>query len=87
MEDPRIALAALQERMVTLDNKISASHARIDKLEILISQDLSEIKDGFNDMSKELKEVMGWMNRSKGWAAAVMLMASVLGGLIAKALH
>lgn len=82
--DPRLAVIQLSERIVTLDNKISASHSRIDKLEILISQDLAEIKDDFREMSKELRDVIAWMNRAKGWAAATLLVASLGGALFAK---
>lgn len=85
-EDPRVVLSAVQERIVALDGKIGAAHARIDKMELLIRDELKDIKVNFKEMSGELKEVIAYMNRGRGWAAAALLVAGMVGGLVAKVL-
>lgn len=72
MEDPRVAIASLQERT-------SSAHKRLDKLEDTIEADLAEIK-------KDLKVVTAWMNQGRGWSAAALLMSGIIGGAISKAL-
>lgn len=67
----------IYERLAILDGKISAAHSRVDKIEILIREDLAEVK-------KDLKIVVAWMNRSLGWAAAFLFVGGVLGSLITK---
>lgn len=79
-------MSKLFERVVKLEAQAKAAHDRIDKTEVLIHQDLKDIKDNFKEMSKELKDVIAWMNRGKGWAAAALLIASLVGGIVAKVL-
>ncbi len=74
--DDKISPVALLEKTITLDGKVTAAHNRLDKMEFLLRDDLTEIK-------KELKEVIAWMNRGKGWAAATLLIAGMLGGSVA----
>lgn len=59
-----------------IEERSKAAHQRIDKMEILLREDLGEIID-------EVKSISKWMNTSKGWAAAALFTASILGGLIA----
>ncbi len=66
-------LLALAERIGALDAKATSSHKRLDTLETLLREDI-----------KELREVIAWMNRAKGWAAAALCIAGVLGGLVVK---
>jgi hypothetical protein len=90
-ESGKPTVLSLLERTVTVEAKASAAHHRVDKLESGISRDLTEIKAALTGISDEMKVVVAWMNRSKGWAAAGLLAAGVFGGiashLILKALH
>lgn len=70
------------EKLITLDSKVTAAHSRIDKMELLIHEDLTELKGDLKEMSKELKDVIAWMNRGKGWSAAILVLAGILGGAI-----
>ena len=67
----------LSERIGQLDSKITAMHNRLDKHE-------GEYKEVLKDITKELKELNYWMHRSKGWGAAAVLFATILGGLVGK---
>ncbi len=71
--DERIALI---ERVATLHSKVDAAHGRVDKMELFLSNELKDIKT-------DLKDVLGHINRSKGWAAASLLIASMGGGVVA----
>lgn len=64
------------EELGIVKEKAKAAHQRLDRMEVVIREDLSEI-------IAELKGISNWMHTSKGWAAAIALMASLLGGLIA----
>lgn len=66
---------SLRERLGALDAKLTAAHARLDKVEQSVSLDLQEIK-------KDLKIVVAWMNRSLGWAAAFIFVGGILGALL-----
>jgi hypothetical protein len=71
------------ERLGAVDAKANASHNRIDRLEIEIASDLTDIK-------KELHSISAWVNQSKGWAAAAFFLwgsiGALFGGLLAKIL-
>lgn len=71
-DDARIELARIHERVGMLDQKANAGHQRIDQLERLIREDLKAL------MFK-IDVIDAWMNRSKGWAAAALLL---WGGLV-----
>ncbi len=76
------------ERVVLIEAQARAAHERIDKSESRIVRDLGEIKDSLSILAKEMKEVVGWMNRSKGWAAAALFLATIGGvaaGILARA--
>jgi hypothetical protein len=70
----------LLERIVVLEQSTKAAHKRIDDRD----RDIKEIKDGVAAVGKDVKEVVAWMNRGKGWAAAALLMAGVLGSVFTK---
>jgi hypothetical protein len=74
------------ERLGILNEKIEMAHGRVDKMETLIRDDLKSLKNEFREYSDDLKEVVAWMNRAKGWAAAFLLVAGVIGGIVAKIL-
>lgn len=73
MEDLHLTLL---EKVVTVEASSKAAHIRVDKIENGISVSLQQI-------NSELKEVVAWMNRGKGWASASILLAGFLGGLVA----
>lgn len=72
-------VAEIRERLGALDAKVTAAHSRTDKLETVIREDLKEIK-------KELHDLTAHMNRGKGWAAAMIFLASASGALLVKLL-
>ncbi len=67
------------EKIGALDAKVTAAHGRVDKLELMLREDLKEIMS-------DLKEIHAYMNRGKGWAAALMLLAGTSGAGIIKLL-
>lgn len=67
------------ERMALVEAKASAAHERLDRNELGTREQLKEIKEGIREISDELKLVVGWMNRSLGWAAAAVFIAGLLG--------
>lgn len=67
----------ISERIGVLDAKISAAHSRVDKIEELIKADLTEVKN-------DLKVVVAWMNRSLGWAAALLFVGGLFGAVLSK---
>lgn len=87
-EDLRVLVTALHERLIAADSKateaVRASHTRIDKLEFLIQEDFKEIKADIKGIAGKLEGISAWSERSKGWAAAALLLATILGGIIAK---
>jgi len=80
MNDPKVTIAKIEEKIVSLNDKVEAAHRRVDNMQLLIRDDLNEIKESFKEVSSELKDVVAWMNRGKGWAAAAFALASLIGG-------
>lgn len=78
-QDPRLAIVALTERIGAVSAKADAAHDRIDNMGELVRHDMKEV-------ILEMKEVVAWMNRSKGWAAAATLLAGIVGGAVVKVL-
>jgi hypothetical protein len=72
-----MAEAEIRERLGALDAKVTAAHSRLDRVEENISEDLKSIKD-------ELHELNAHMNKSKGWGAAMLFLASILGAGLVK---
>ncbi len=68
------------ERLGILDAKVTAAHSRVDKIEASVKDDLTEIKS-------DLKKVVAWMNRSLGWAAALLFFGGIIGAIIMKLIH
>lgn len=87
-EELRISVVSLHERLIALDQKsgdaAKAAHTRVDKLEVLIQEDFAEIKADIKAIAAKMDNVSSWAERSKGWAAAALLLATILGGIIAK---
>jgi DNA anti-recombination protein RmuC len=63
---------SLYERIGAMDAKISAAHTRQDRMEL-------EIKELLNELKSEMKDISAHVNKSKGWAAAALMMAGILG--------
>lgn len=76
-EDPRLAVAKFSGEIKGLEATLKSAHKRIDKMEILIREDFKEIKSA-------LESINGFMNRGKGWAAAGLLLAGMVGGFVSK---
>lgn len=67
----------LSEKLTTVINKTDAAHVRLDRLE-------KDLGDRLREISDDLKDITGWMNRGKGWAAASLLLAGLAGASITK---
>lgn len=65
----------VSEKIGILGAKADAAHGRLDKLEVLIRDDLKELKS-------DLKELNAYMHRSKGWAAAMIFVGGIAGGAV-----
>lgn len=72
-------LGSILEKVGALDAKLSAAHQRVDRLEIGVRDDLRELKQEFKDLRKDVKALTDHMNRGKGWAAAMLLLAGSAG--------
>lgn len=76
----------LLERVVLVEAQAAAAHKRQDTAEQANARAWEEVKTELKGIRKDLGEVIGWMNRGKGWAAAGLLAAGTAGALITKAL-
>lgn len=68
-------MSELLEAIGALKEKAKAAHERIDKLEVGLREDLKEI-------STKLSAIEQWMHTKKGYEAALMLVASIIGGAL-----
>ena len=75
---------SLLEKIAVTDAKAIAAHARLDRTEQLINDELKSIKSNFSLMAAEVKELVALANRAKGWMAAATLFGVLLGGLITR---
>lgn len=82
MSEEKAALAGLTERVGALAAQTTAAHSRIDRVESLVREDLKGIEKSLTALREELKPVVAWMNRSKGWAAAGYFAATIIGGAL-----
>lgn len=62
----------IREKIGALSAKADAAHNRVDKLELLLRDDLKELK-------ADLKELNAYMHRGKGWAAAMVFISGFAG--------
>lgn len=69
----------LREKLGVAIAKAEAAHARIDRLDEVIRDDLRDIR-------KVLDELNAHMNKGKGWAAAVILLSGFAGAGVVKLL-
>lgn len=84
-EDPRLALATLFERVVSLTDKVNAAHRRVDDLEGDLKDSIWELKSDIKEFSTELKTVNHWMHRAIGWGSAAIFLSGLLGAGVGKA--
>lgn len=79
-------LAFIQERVGALDAKVSAAHARMDREEVILRQEVKGLRNEVKQLSSEVKDVIAFMNRGKGWSAALLLLSGFLGASLVKVL-
>lgn len=68
-------LLAIHQQIGQLEGKVSAAHNRLDKHEMRVQSDLTEIKS-------DLKSLTGFMHRQKGWGAGALFVAGIAGSLL-----
>lgn len=72
-------LATLTARMDALETSITLRfdnvHKRMDKIEEKVTQELSEIQ-------ADVKEILAWVNRSKGGLTTVLAGIGIIGGTV-----
>jgi SUMO ligase MMS21 Smc5/6 complex component len=71
--------AEIRERLGALDAKVTAAHKRLDKHE-------QDVKESLNEIKESLKELNAHMNKGKGMAALIVLLAGSTGAGIMKLL-
>lgn len=72
-------LLQLHQQIGQLEGKVSAAHSRLDKHEMRVQSDLTEIKS-------DLKALTEFMHRQKGWGAGALFVAGVFGSLLGTAI-
>lgn len=72
-------LATLDTRMDAIERAVTRSsadaHSRMDKIEESVSEQLKEIR-------QDVKDILTWVNRSKGGLATVLILMATVGGTI-----
>lgn len=68
-------LLAIHQQIGQLEGKVSAAHNRLDKHEMRVQSDLTEIKS-------DLKSLTEFMHRQKGWGAGALFVAGLMGSLL-----
>ena len=67
-------LLQAHQQLGQLEGKVGAFHSRMDKLELRVQSDLTEIK-------ADLKALTEFMHRQKGWGAGALFVAGIVGGI------
>lgn len=75
-------LSLIQQKVAVLEAERRADTERMDRIEAAIEGGFHDLKAQLQGMGGQLTELNGWMNRSKGWAAAALLLAGLVGALI-----
>lgn len=70
---------SINERVAILDMKVSAAHNRVDKLELILRDDLKAIKE-------DVHKIRDWTNKAKGAIAVLLVLLSLVGGALIKVL-
>lgn len=69
----------VHEKIGEIGARAKAAHARIDKLE-------GDIRDDLKIISADLKELNAYMHRGKGWASGLIFLSGLSGAGIVKLL-
>lgn len=75
-------LSLLQQKVAVLEAERCADRERMDRLEKSIEEGFARVERAVAPLGGQLTELNAWMNRSKGWAAAALLLAGLVGGLV-----
>lgn len=75
-------LSLLQQRVAVLEAHREADAERMDRMEKSIDTGFKDVKGMLQPVVAQLTELNGWMNRSKGWAAAALFLSALLGAFI-----
>lgn len=75
-------ISLLQQRVAVLESHREADMDRMDRMEKSIDNGFHDVKELLKPVANQLGELNGWMNRSKGWAGAAILLAAFLGALL-----
>jgi hypothetical protein len=70
-------LISVVERLAILEQTTKTAHSRVDDLKATTAADLTTIRGGIQEISKEIKQLLEWKNK----AAGALLLASLLGGV------
>lgn len=75
-------VSLLQQKVAVLETKQQADADRMDRMEKSIEDGFARVEKALAPIGGQLTELNGWMNRSKGWAAAALLLAGLVGALV-----
>lgn len=86
MADHEEKISLLQERVAVVENKVSTAHTRIDKMELLMRDDLKEIKhdikENIDSLTNRVNTLIGLAERWKGMAAIAVLACGAVAFII-----
>lgn len=82
MTDLGIQLAAVQEKLVSLNDKATAAHARVDKLEETTREDLRDLKSSLEKLNTALTDLNLIIARWRGAIAAYCGIGTIIGTLL-----
>lgn len=79
-------ISLLQERVAVVENKVSTAHTRIDKMELLMRDDLKEIKhdikENIDALTSKVNVLISFMDKWKSMAAVAILACGAIGFII-----
>lgn len=79
---PDADVALLQQKVAVLEAERCADRERMDRMEKAIEDGFARVEKAIAPLGGQLTELNAWMNRSKGWAAAALLLAGLVGALV-----
>ena len=93
-ESVEVKIERLFGKIGQVEQVAKSAHKRSDENAVLIKEQMADIKTMIKELSEEMrsdmsgvkrdtKEVHDWMNRGKGWAAASLLLAGLVGSIVA----
>jgi len=79
-------ISYLQERVAVVENKVNTAHTRIDKMELLMRDDLKDIKhdikENIDALTTKVNTLISFMDKWKAMAAIAILTCGVIGFII-----